>query len=78
MPLTQLDTGAYAIISTCTAAGILHHYLEGLGLVPGEKILVVTRLGENLILRVKQTQIAINREVAVHLQVEPILKFRPL
>ncbi len=70
MPLTMLGSGENAVITGCRAKDRTMKFLEGLGLVPGTQICVVSENNGNIILSVRGSRIAINRGIAQLLMVE--------
>ena len=61
MVLTQGKSGKNYIIKAVTGEGEVRLHLEGMGFVPGSKIAVVSRMGENLM---KGTRVALDRNLA--------------
>ncbi len=70
MPLTMLSVGKEAKIDYCRANDKTKKYLEDLGLIPGAIVSIVSELGGNLILSVKDSRIALSKGVASQLIVE--------
>lgn len=70
MPLTMLPVGKIAIVNECRAKDNTKKFLEGLGIVPGASISIVSEMRGNLILSIKGSRVAINRGVAQGLMVE--------
>lgn len=64
MPLTMLPPGKEAIIRECRASEATRKFLEGLGIVPGTPISVVTEMDGNLIVNVKGSRLALSKGVA--------------
>ena len=64
MVLTQGKSGKNYIIKAVPGEGEVRLHLEGMGFVPGSKIAVVSRMGENLIVNVKGTRVALDRNLA--------------
>ncbi|WP_234405451.1 FeoA family protein [Paenibacillus sp. IHBB 10380] len=69
MPLTMLSIGKSAIIKECRGKDSTKKFLEGLGMVPGTQITVISENGGNLIVRVKDSRLAIGKGVAQQLWV---------
>ena len=60
------------VLSEVRNNGIYHVrqlHLENLGFVPGEQIVVVSRIGGNLIVNVKGSRVALSSELAKHITV---------
>lgn len=70
MPLSMVGLGENAIITGCRARDKTRKFLEGLGLVPGTSVCVLSEAGGNMILRVRGSRTAINRGMAQLLTVE--------
>jgi len=70
MPLTMLPVGKEAVVNACRAKHATKKFLEGLGIMPGASISVVSEMSGNLIVCIKGARIAINRGVAQQLMVE--------
>lgn len=64
MPLTMLAPGQEAIIRDCRASEGTRKFLEGLGIVPGASITVVSETGGNLIVNVKGSRLALSKAIA--------------
>jgi ferrous iron transport protein A len=70
MPLTMLPTGKEAKIRICKVEDNTRKFLEGLGIIPGVSISVISEMGGNLIICIKGARLAINRGIAQQLMVE--------
>jgi ferrous iron transport protein A len=70
MPLTMLPIGKEAVVNACRAKDATKKFLEGLGIIPGTTISIVSEMSGNLIVIIKGARIAINRGVAQQLMVE--------
>lgn len=64
MPLSFLKNGERATIAKVRGKGDLHHHLENLGFVEGARITVMTEAAGDLIVEVKGTQVALNKQIA--------------
>ena len=64
MPLTMLSPGKEAIINACKAKDTTKKFLEGLGIIPGVTISVISEFSGNLIVSIKGARLALNRGVA--------------
>lgn len=69
MPLTMAHIGNEHTIIACNAKGDLKKRLENLGLLPGERITLLADRDGDLIIRVKDSRLAINRGMAATIQV---------
>lgn len=64
MPLTLADTGAENIIIKVGGKPDVRKHLENLGFVAGTAVSIISHIGGNLIVRVKDSRVAISREMA--------------
>ena len=64
MPLTFADNDAVNIIRRVGGPPEVKKHLENLGFVVGGNVQVISRLGGNVIVNVKESRIAISEEMA--------------
>ena len=64
MPLTLANVGEENIIKKVGGKPQVKKHLENLGFVAGGNVTVVTMLGGNVIVNVKETRVAISKEMA--------------
>lgn len=64
MPLSFLKNGESAIIAKVRGKGDMHHHLENLGFVEGARVTVMTEAAGDLIVEIKGTQVALNKQIA--------------
>ena len=64
MPLTLATVGEENIIKRIGGLPEVRQHLENLGLVVGGTVTVITTLGGNVIVNVKEARIAISKEMA--------------
>ncbi len=69
MPLTMADPGRPVSIKKIHGKDETRRFLESLGFVEGAFVTVVSELGGNVILNVKNTRIAIDRRMASRIMV---------
>lgn len=69
MPLTLATIGESNIIKKVGGLPDVKKHLENLGFVPGGMISVVSMLGGSVIVSVKESRIAISREMAQKIMV---------
>ena len=69
MPITLLDKGEENIILKIGGNAETKRHLENLGFVAGGSITVINELGGNLIVNVKDTRVAISKEMAQKIMV---------
>lgn len=65
MPLTMADTGKENIIKKVGGNPETRKFLESLGFVPGGTVTVISEISGNLIVNVKDSRVAVSREMAV-------------
>ena len=64
MPLTLANVGEENIIKKVGGKPEVKKHLENLGFVAGGNVTVATMLGGNVIVNVKETRVAISKEMA--------------
>ena len=64
MPLTLADAGEENIIRKIGGNAELRQHLSDMGFVVGGTVTVVSTIGGNLIVKVKESRVAISREMA--------------
>ena len=64
MPLTMAEPGESVTIRRITGKDELRLHLAELGFVVGETVTVVSRMGGNLIVQVKDSRIALDKSMA--------------
>ncbi len=64
MPLTFADIGEENIIKKIGGKPEVKQHLENLGFVTGGTVRIVSAIGGNLIVNVKESRVAINKEMA--------------
>jgi ferrous iron transport protein A len=64
MPLTLADVGEEITIKKIGGSSEVRRHLENLGFVVGENVNLITTLNGNVIVRVKETRVAISEEMA--------------
>ena len=64
MPITFADIGEEAIIKRIGGRAATKRHLENLGFVVGEQVTVLNAINGNLIIKVKESRIAISQEMA--------------
>lgn len=64
MPLTLANIGEESMIRKIGGRPEIRAHLENLGFVPGGSVTVVSTMGGNLIVNVKESRVAISREMA--------------
>ena len=69
MPLTFADAGEENIIKKIGGKPEVKQHLENLGFVVGGAVSIVSSIGGNLIVNVKDSRVAISREMASKIMV---------
>jgi ferrous iron transport protein A len=67
MPLTMAKTGESNSIKKVGGGDKTRQFLGNLGFVPGTQITVVTENGGNVIISVRESRVAISREMAAQI-----------
>ena len=69
MPLTMAKAGETVTIKKITGQDELRRHLAELGFVVGEEVRVVSELGGNLILSVKDSRVALDKSMAMRIMI---------
>lgn len=69
MPLIVADLGEEYIIKKVGGSPEVKQHLENLGFVVGSTVTVVASMGGNLIINVKESRVALSRELAQKIMV---------
>lgn len=69
MPLTLANTGDTNIIKKIGGKPEVKKHLENLGFVTGSEVTVISMLSGNVIVSVKETRVAISKEMAQKIMV---------
>ena len=64
MPLTMVQTGEPNVIRRVGGKEETRRFLENLGFVAGGVVTVISEIGGNMIVNVKDSRVAISREMA--------------
>jgi ferrous iron transport protein A len=64
MPLNMAKTGEENRIKRVGGNSETRKFLENLGFIPGGTVTVISQISGNIIVRVKDSRVAINREMA--------------
>lgn len=64
MPLTMSDTGRASMIKKIGGNEKTKRFLESLGFVTGGEVVVVSKNNGDVIVNVKETRVALSRELA--------------
>lgn len=69
MPLTLVPPGEQTIIRRIGGSPEVRQHLADLGFVAGDTVMIVSALGGNVIVKVKQARVAISEELARRIMV---------
>ena len=69
MPLTMLKPGEEYYIKKVGGREETRQFLANLGFVPGSHVSVVTKISGNVIVNIKESRVAISREMAAKIMV---------
>ena len=69
MPLNLADTGEENIIRRVGGSPEMKKHLEDMGFVAGGAVTVMNTIGGNLIVKVKESRVAISKEMASRIMV---------
>lgn len=69
MPLVYADVGEEQIIKKVGGSQEMKQHLADMGFVPGGGVTVVSTIGGNVIVKVKESRVAISREMAQRIMV---------
>ena len=69
MPLALADIGEESIIKKIGGSKVVKQHLENLGFVVGGSVTVISSLAGNVIVNVKESRIAVSKELAKKIMV---------
>jgi len=69
MPLTLADNGEEYVVKRMGGSAEVKKHLEDLGFVVGTAVSVINTIGGNLIVKVKESRVAISKEMAQKIMV---------
>lgn len=69
MPLVFGELGEEYVIQRVGGQPSVRKHLEDLGFVPGGKVTVVSKNGGNLIVRVKESRLALDQSLAMKIEI---------
>lgn len=69
MPLNMAKTGETNYIKKITGRDEVRRHLAELGFVVGEKVTVVSEIGGNMILSIKDSRIALDKTMATRIMI---------
>ena len=69
MPLVYADTGETQIIKKIGGSPEVKKHLEDLGFNVGGEVSIISTIGENLIVKIKESRVAVSDELAKKIMV---------
>jgi len=69
MPLTMLRNGEEKSIKKVGGREETRQFLARLGFIPGSHVTVVSEIGGNVIVNIKESRVAVSREMAAKIMV---------
>ncbi|MCR5400917.1 MAG: ferrous iron transport protein A [Treponema sp.] len=69
MPLNMASEGELFLIKKITGKEETRRFLENLGFVPGTEVSIVSKMCGNVIVQVKESRVAISKEMAQKIMV---------
>lgn len=69
MPLTVADTGVEYVVKRIGGKPEVRQHLENLGFVIGSVVSLINSIGGNVIIKVKESRVAISQEMAQKIMV---------
>lgn len=64
MPLTMIDIGESVLIKKISGKDETKPFLESLGFIVGSEITIISKFGQNFIINVKDTRVALDHTMA--------------
>ncbi len=64
MPLSMVGTGMSNVVKRVGGKDETRKFLESLGFVPGSEVTVISEMNGNLIVNVKNSRVAIGKDIA--------------
>lgn len=64
MPLTMSSVGTPVTVQSINGKDETRRFLQSLGFVEGQKLTVVSKIGGNMIVTLKDTRVALDRSMA--------------
>ena len=71
IPITVIGTGETVKILSISGKDDVKHHLNELGVIEGDKATVIQNNNGNLILKVKEGRIALDKQLAMRIKVDP-------
>ena len=69
MPLTMANIGETNTIKRVSGNDETKRFLANLGFVPGAEVIVLSAIGGNVIVNIKDSRVAVNADMARHIMI---------
>ena len=69
MPLTMANIGEANTIKRVSGNDETKRFLANLGVVPGAEVIVLSAIGGNVIVNIKDSRVAVNADMARHIMI---------
>ena len=69
MPLTMANIGEANTIKRVSGNDETKRFLANLGCVPGAEVIVLSAIGGNVIVNIKDSRVAVNADMARHIMI---------
>lgn len=69
MPINMIGAGNSAVVNRVTGNDSVRQFLGNLGFVAGATVTLISDIGGNIIVNVKDSRVAINNDMAKHIMV---------
>ncbi|HCL01687.1 MAG TPA: ferrous iron transport protein A [Lachnoclostridium phytofermentans] len=70
MPLSMAKKGEVSVIQNISGKEETKRFLESLGFVTGSLVTIVSELGGNIIVNIKESRVALNKELASKIMIQ--------
>lgn len=69
LPLPMANVGEESMIKKVGGNAETRQFLENLGFVAGASVIVISEIGGNVIVNIKESRVAVNKEMAMKIMV---------
>ena len=69
LPLNYAQAGEEQIIKKLGGSQVVRQHLQDLGFNVGERVMIISALGGNIIVKVKDTRVAVSSELASRIMI---------
>lgn len=70
MPLSMAKKGEVSVIQKVSGKEETKRFLESLGFVTGSLVTIVSELGGNIIVNIKESRVALNKDLASKIMIQ--------